>query len=258
MTSSLGLTPSRLRAMRACDGTRTLDTLLASGIVPRNEMVALIVALLFGGRVELLPEPRPRARPSSIPPSVAPARPRAPTPTPAAAARRPTTSGIPAPTPGPIDRAATAAQLRAELERRGHHGPRPESRPTAPPEQALAAGRRLLHEGRIVPARGELATAVAGLPGSVEARMLASFADYLGEHDATARAVIASEAQSHAIERLRADKQDGFAHHVLGRLAYDRGDDEAALKAYRAAVALDPKDLEAERMHRVLAARAKK
>jgi hypothetical protein len=255
-TSSLGLTPARLRAMRSCDGTRTLDALLASGIVPRAQMVALVVALLFGGRLELLPEPRPRERPSSIPPSVG--TPSSASESPTVGRRPPSATRIAAPTPTATDRAATAAQLRSELERRGLHGPRAEPRTSSSPEASLASGRRLLHEGRIVPARAELALAVAGLSASVEARMLASFADYLGEHDASVRATLASEAQAHALERTRTDKQDGFAHHVLGRLAYDRGDDDGALKAYRTAHALDPKDVEAQRMHRVLAARLKK
>ena len=58
--------------------------------------------------------------------------------------------------------------------------------------------------------------------------------------------------------RVREVEHDAFAYHVLGRLAFDQGDDERARKAFKAASRHEPNDVETLRFLRILASRAKK
>lgn len=249
MMSTLGLTATRLKVMRLCDGTHALEAVLASGAVERAEAVAVLVALLLADRVELLETRRVR-QPPSVPRQeerVARRDPTGPTQTP-----RATSPEAPARTPE-LD---AAAQLRAELRRARAAPPHARQRLTA--EQAFALGKRLVREGKTAQARGALATATEGMPGSLEARVWSLFVDYVEAKSDEDHAWLASALRESALEALRHDKHFAFAHHALGRLFFDAGDDEAARRAFRIAQKLDPDDVDAARFGRLLDARAKK
>lgn len=250
MTTAVGLTPTRLRLMRFCDGTRTLGEVLAANIVSRREAVALLTALLLGGRATLSQAPQPRRREPR-----GDARPPAPRPAPGP---EPAAGPVAQPDPNAAERAARAAQVRAELERRGRGAPAPShARVGLTAEQSFERGRRLYRDGKLVPAQKELARARHDMPGSIEASLWASFVDYLLA-DAERQRELAPELERTSLSALRHDKNFAFAHHVQGRLRHASGDEDGARKAFRIAVQLDPDDDESMRFARLLTARAKR
>ena len=61
-----------------------------------------------------------------------------------------------------------------------------------------------------------------------------------------------------AMKRVKEDRADAFALHVVGRLAFENDDNERALKAFKASERLAPQDTENARYLRLVAGRMKR
>ena len=209
------------------------------------------------------------APPPSTPAGRAPSQIRMPTPSPV---RPPSSPGRPPAT------AIPSPAIISELLRRGGGGARsPDTRgptgqagPTSTPTPAIAApdtlsarghfdrGKTHLAGGRIAPAHTDFARALELEPDNGRYRLHERFAAYLQSANASERTALDKEIHALAMARAREDEADAFAYHVLGRLAFDQGDDERARKAFKMAERNDPKDVETLRYQRILAGRKKK
>jgi tetratricopeptide (TPR) repeat protein len=291
-TTLFGLTPARFRTMRLLDGAHTLAEVLTQSPMGPSEAAALVAGLTVFERIwwNASPEPRrasgamaaapsPRALTIERPPPAIEAlraleRPAPTSASPGERAPQRAPSQIRMPTPAPSEgRPASApvavnAALVNELLRRG--GGRAVAPTTAhphpphAPQDTLSArghfdrGRTHLRAGRIGPAHTDFARALELEPNDRDFLVHLRFTDYLQAADAAARGALEKELTQLATTRTREAESDPFAYHVLGRLAFDQGDDERARRAFKHAERLAPNDVETLRYLRLLAARHKK
>jgi tetratricopeptide (TPR) repeat protein len=297
-TTLFGMTPARFRTLRLLDGTHALSEILAQSPMGTTEAAALVAALTIFERIWWNATPSPRAPTGAVPAQrpQAPARPltmerpptaieelralehapRGPTPPPAShrapsQIRMPTPStgdGRPLSSPGHVPTPALVQEL---LRRHPSGRPpatqaataqpagAPPSHPeTLTPQGHFDRGKTHLAAGRLHPAALELGRAFELEPDNVTYKLHARFARYLAATSADERAALAKEVGAMAAQRARDVETDAFAFHVIGRIAFDQGDDDRARKAFRAAERNDPKDVETQRYQRLLVARQKK
>ncbi len=134
--------------------------------------------------------------------------------------------------------------------------PPPSQGETLSPRGHFDRGKTHLVAGRFAAASQDFARAHELEPDDASYRLHARFAQYVqGTGD---RAVLDKELVQLATARVREVEHDAFAFHVLGRLAFDQGDDERARKALKQAERLAPNDVETVRYLRILAGRMKK
>jgi len=288
-STQFGLTPARLRTMRLLDGAHTLTEVLAQSPMGASEAAALIAGLTMFERIWWNATPQPKAptgtvatqravapRPVTIerpPAAIEELRALARPPTPAPVSRPGSQIRMPTPSPGELRPGSVptmpSAALVSELLRRGAPS-RPASSQQAitaqkgSPSQhdALTArghfdrGKGHLVAGRFAAASLDLARAHELEPSDAHYLLHARFAQYLqGVGD---RAALEKELLQLATARAKEAEGDAFAFHVLGRLAFDQGDDDRARKAFGRAERLAPNDVETLRYQRILASRAKK
>jgi hypothetical protein len=122
-------------------------------------------------------------------------------------------------------------------------------------EQHYELGRRLLREGKLVPAQKEFSVATIAMPDANEYRLANILVEWLLASDASTRTAREASARTLVLEILRNDKRCAFAHYAQGRLDEAAGDHEKAARAFAMASKLDPQDLEAARWARLLRAR---
>jgi len=233
-----------LRFLRALDGTRTIEAQLAS---PQGaELRPLLVALMISNAVRLTVAPAPRGQaapaegaedsvivflPAAPPTEGVTATP----PSPAAAAPpRETTATAPA---APPSVQVKAARLEAE--------------------QAYQAGKKHLAADEWPAAARELRRAATLYPEVLEYQVAAVWAEFRaggGEGDWRDRRAQLKELAARAINQ---DATMPLPHHALGHVLAMEGDDTAARRELRAALRLDPGNLEVERQLRVLARRSR-
>lgn len=211
----------------------------------------------------------PSARPLSSPPPAA-------TPpvgvTPPPSLRAPTAPAHRGPTPSPLGRGGltppTGVVANDELVRellRRRSGARAVSQVVAPGsrDESLSArawferGRAHHAAGRLAPAAHDLARAHELEPDDASYKLHARFAAYLQSTDAVERELLANDVLQLAHAATKVQGGDAFAFHVLGRLAFDAGDDDRARRAFAAAERLAPDDVETLRYQRLLAGRVK-
>jgi tetratricopeptide (TPR) repeat protein len=291
-TTLFGMTPARFRTLRLLDGAHALTEILSQSPMGATEAAALVAALTIFERIwwNATPSPKaptgavaaqrpqPPARPLTMerpPTAIEELRalehaPRGPTPSPASH-RAPSQIRMPTPSPSSTPGHVPSPALVQELLRR-HPGARPPSSQGAPaqgggaphshpetltPQGHFERGKAHLGAGRLHPAVLELGRAFELEPDNASYKLHARFARYLAA-SADERAALAKEVGALAAQRTREVETDAFAFHVIGRIAFDQGDDERARRAFRAAERNDPKDVETLRYQRLLVARQKK
>jgi len=119
-------------------------------------------------------------------------------------------------------------------------------------------GKTHLSAGRLPAAAADFGRALELEPDNRAYLLHARFVAYLQAPGGPSRASLEKELHDLAALRVREDDRDASAHHVLGRLHFDAGDDVRALRAFKLAERLAPNDFENTRYLRLLAARAKK
>ena len=292
-TTLFGMTPARFRTLRLLDGAHALSEVLSQSPMGSTEAAALVAGLTIFERIWWNATPTPKAPTGAIPAQrpQAPARPltmeRAPTaieelraleqtprgPTQPPTHRAPSQIRMPTPSTGPAsspNAVPTSARIQ-ELLRRGGGARSPSSQAVSPPSSGppsqaetltpqghFERGKSHLAAGRLHPAALELGRAFELEPDNATYKLHARFARYLETPLADERAALAKEVVSLAMQRVREIETDAFAYHVIGRVAFDQGEDDRARKAFKAAERNDPKDVETLRYQRLLAARQKK
>ncbi len=287
-TTLFGMTPSRFRTLRLLDGAHALTEILATSPMGKTEAASLIAGLTMFERIWWNATPAPRA-PTGTVPAQAPAAPprpltmeRAPSaiqelraleqaPQPVAVpGARPLTM-VRGPTPAPPASspkiAPTPAVISELLRRGGRPATQPDSAPQAAPSSQLDTlsafghfdrGKTHLAAGRLAPAGLDFGRALELEPGNQEYLLRARFVSYLQTSAGPGRRMIEKETHDLALARIKEKPDDSFPYHVIGRLAFDQGQDERARKAFRMAERNDPKDVETLRYLRLLSSRAKK
>lgn len=116
-------------------------------------------------------------------------------------------------------------------------------------ERAFQQGRRQMVYGAWPLAAKELRKAAKLCPAMVEYQLYAAWAD---AQASAAPAERAEELYELCQRALKEDRDLAFGWYVKGRLAMDADDELRALRCFRRATRLDPKDVEAARWHRTL------
>lgn len=277
-------TAAEQRLLRAVDGTHTADDLARSGLLGPLPAGQLLAALALGGALGYRALPAaarpaaPRAAPSR---EAAPTRlrlsPVAPSARPAAAAagaqapartaapahsQAPAATAAHAPAPAAVAGNASASSARrafdplVQLRRKMGVGPgagvRDAKQARLEAEHAFNQGLRLQRESLLPGSLREFRRAVELLPDEPEYRLLESWLEYRLAQGADAHALAAAKVRACAERVLRASRTSARAHAVLGQLALQEGDDEAAERSLRLAVRYDASDVEIERALRLL------
>jgi tetratricopeptide (TPR) repeat protein len=294
-TTLFGMTPARFRTLRLLDGAHALTEVLAESPMGSAEAAALVAALTIFERIWWNATPTPKAPTGAVPAQRPEARarpltmerpptaieelrsleqaPRGPTP---ASHRAPSQIRMPTPSPSEPRPASAAnvvpssARIQELLRLGGARSPSTQASPAQPPSAPLShpetltpqghfeRGKAHLSAGRLHPAAVELGRAFELEPDNATYKLNARFARYLAATAADERAALGKEVVSLAAQRVREVETDAFAYHVIGRVAFDQGEDDRARKAFKAAERNDPKDVETLRYQRLLAARQKK
>lgn len=142
-------------------------------------------------------------------------------------------------------------QLRRRMGMRG--APGAERKPARlEAENAFNQGLRRLRESALPGALRDFRRAVELLPEEPEYRLLEAWLEYRIAQGADARGLAAAKVRAGAQRVLQASRTSARAHSVLGQLALQEGDLEAAERHLRFAVHYDGSDIEAHRGLRLL------
>lgn len=284
MTTLFGMTPARFRTLRLLDGSHTLADVLAASPLGREGASGLVAGLTILEQIGWSATPRPRD-PAGGETALASPRAvtieRAPTSLSALRAPEPASSAVPtsasrpvtharAPTPTPPSSGAKPLSP-AEVAQLLKLGPKTAGASTAvssrvaphqpteslSPQEFFERGRRHLAEGRLAPAHSDFQRALAGAPEASDIRLHAAYTSFLQASDPAERKRLGVELVRLAAAHLREHEGDPLAYRAVGRVAFEQGDDERALKAFRAALRADPGDVDSQRYLRVLEARAR-
>lgn len=269
-TTKYLLTPGRYRVLRLVDGTRSFDEILQQSPLGPEEGASLIAAFTMLERIwwatertaapvhgDSAPVDRRQATieraptairevglPSSFvrPASTPPSSPRPSTPP----------ARVPQHTPSaPLD----VNELLRRLKPRTRSGETEIQAPTA--QVHFDRGKAHFGAGRHPAAAVEFEKAAALEPGNTNFALHARFLAF-SLASTTQRELLETEVLELAMKRVKEDRADAFALHVVGRLAFEKDDNERAMKAFRAAEKIAPQDTENTRYLRLVTARMKR
>jgi len=119
-------------------------------------------------------------------------------------------------------------------------------------ENSFNQGLRMLRDSLLPGALREFRRAVELAPAEPEYRLLEAWLEYRSAQGADARALAAPKVRACAQRALQASRTSARAHSLLGQLALQENDDEAAEKHLRLALRYDDADVEASRGLRLL------
>jgi len=200
--------------------------------------------------------PRPAADAAQTAPSApTPSADAAPAAPPRGAESAPVRPPAPAPKQ-PASEAAAAARRAfdplAQLRRRMGIGGPGAKHGRLEAEDAFNQGLRLLRESALPGALREFRRAVERMPEEPEYRLLEAWLEYRTAHGADARPLAAAKVRACAERVLRASRTSARAYGILGQLALQEGEDEAAERWLRVAMRYDASDVETQRALRLL------
>lgn len=271
-------TPAEQRLLRAVNGRETAEALAQSGVLDPVHASQVLAALALGGALAFVAAAtsgrqaseraaeRARDLPARRTAAPAPVPDQAPTASPdasRASSSAPTVPGVPrAPSPTAAAAARRAFDPLAQLRRRmgigGGGAVRDAKHARLEAENAFNQGLRLQRESLLPGALREFRRAVELLPDEPEYRLMEAWLEYRSAQGADARTLAASKVRACAERVLKASRTSARAHGVLGQLALQEGDDEAAERWLRLAVRYDAADVETQRAIRLLEMRRAK
>lgn len=258
----LGLKRRETELLRRLDGGTALGTLLASSPLDELHAAQIVAALLLlvrlrlhQRRVESTAALRER-NVARVRVPVAPQKPAAELPPQAVPSAEPETVrevmgvadrllrrlGMRRVEPVPVPRDAARADARRDAARA---------------ELLFRRGRRSVEQGQFAKALGELRQAAELCPDAAEYALYAAWAKLQTRKDPSEIAAARARLEQAALKALEQDSNLAFAHHAYGVAVLAGGDERAALKAFRAALRLDPQNLDAKRFVRVLGRRTR-
>lgn len=257
VTGAFDLKDDEERFVKRLDGKTTLRETLKTKDANDVDAKAITTALLLTRALQPvaaapIATPDKPFSPMKLPPQVAPVIARPVTPPhpiqPVAVAAPPKVVKKPAVTKASaILRALESQRVKAE----------PTRTPTSEHEAKLL-GERIFQEGldhvragRYAQAAPRLEQASRLFPKSDEYRLYAKWTSIRGRGEA-AHAMERHELRKIATSAVKADPNFGFGYFVLGELTYDEGDPTNAFRYLVRAVKLDPTNLEATRLVRVV------
>lgn len=268
-TTLYGLTPARFRTLRMLDGRRALGSILEASPLGREGAATLVVGFTILEQVRWSEMPKPSQ--SELPSAARPARPATPQPEARTFSRaataidalehRQAVATICGETASaePDRRTPESGVLRDLLRRGGSSGGvvRAATAQQLAPEDLWLRGKNHLASGRIALAHADFESAFRELPEESKYELHFRFTEYLTSAESAAREATIDRLRSLAASRVRRAEPDPFAFYVLGRVAFDAGDEDKARKAFGAAARLAPSDVETQRYQRLLAGRAR-
>ena len=246
-------TAAEQKLLRAIDGTQSVAALREAGLLDPVHAGQVLAALTIGCVLAFHLRPAParsgeRAKPA---PERAPARPRVPVPRRASRPPGAVLGQIPL-TSAPRPSFDPLTQLRRRVGL-GRGAPGAERKPARlEAENAFNQGLRRLRESALPGALREFRRAVELLPEEPEYRLLEAWLEYRIAQGGDARELAAAKVRAGAQRVLQASRTSARAHSVLGQLALQEGDEEAAERHLRFAVHYDGGDVEAHRGLRLL------
>jgi len=249
-------TAAEQKLLRAIDGSQSLGALREAGLLDPVHADQVLAALSLGCMLAFHLRPvtaRSRERPKPQP-ERAPARPRIPVPRrsgpppearPGAVLGRIPLTTVSRPSFDPL------AQLRRRMGLR--EAPGADRKPTRlEAENVFNQGLRRLRESALPGALRDFRRAVELAPDEPEYRLLEAWLEYRLAQGGDARSLAAAKVRASAQRVLQASRTSARAHSVLGQLALQEGDLEAAERHLRFAVHYDSSDIEAHRALRLL------
>jgi tetratricopeptide (TPR) repeat protein len=260
-TTKYLLTPGRYRVLRLVDGTRSFDEILQQSPLGPEEGASLIAAFTMLERIwwatertaapvhgDSAPVDRRQATIERAPTSI-----REAAGTPVVVSRSAIPLGRPPqPTPSaPVD----VNELLRRLKPRTRSGETEIQAPTA--QGHFDRGKAHFAGGRHPAASVEFEKAAALEPSNTNFALHARFLAFTLAGSAQ-RLELESTLLELAMKRVKEDRADAFALHVVGRLAFENDDNERALKAFKASERLAPQDTENARYLRLVAGRMKR
>ena len=246
-------TAAEQKLLRAIDGTQSVAALREAGLLDPVHAGQVLAALTIGCVLAFHLRPAPalsseRAKPA---PERAPARPRVPVPRRASRPPGAVLGQIPL-TSAPRPSFDPLTQLRRRMGL-GRGAPGAERKPARlEAENAFNQGLRRLRESALPGALREFRRAVELIPEEPEYRLLEAWLEYRIAQGDDARELAAAKVRASAQRVLQASRTSARAHSVLGQLALQEGDEEAAERHLRFAVHYDGGDVEAHRGLRLL------
>lgn len=286
-TTKYLLTPGRYRVLRLVDGTRSFDEVLQQSPLGPDEGASLIAAFTMLERIwwatertaapvhgDSAPVDRRQATieraptsirevglPSSVlRPSTPPSSLRSPTPPARAAQHTPAPLARPSTPPPRVPQHTPSApldmnELLRRLKPRTRSGETEVQAPTA--QVHFDRGKTHFAAGRHPAAAAEFEKAAALEPANTNFALHARFLAF-SLATTTQRELLETDVLELAMKRVKEDRADAFALYVVGRLAFEKDDNERAMKAFRAAEKLAPQDTENARYLRLVTARMKR
>lgn len=245
IASRFEITPQELRFLRALDGRAVADALAGDLLEPTNAGV-LLVALHLAGVLELSDPAVQRSSRSEVDNLRADARRRQ-----AERDLREAERSVERETQA----REAAMRLAEEMQRRGRARPVSARGPRIDAERCFEGGVKLLTNNATAKALVEFDIAAALMPEAAEYRLYAAWCRFIDEKDPLHRGVYEQALRACALEALNENRKLGFAHYVHGRLFLMEDDLEAAERAFRLAVMLDPSSAEAKRYLRLTQSR---
>jgi hypothetical protein len=228
-----GLMDREVVALGQFDGTRTTKSLVDSGS-PDTEWDALLCALVMGGSIELLPQKGAKKPPSATTPVTVSGRHRA------VRLKR-----VPTETVKVVDKVSPARRVSLPPARNDREA-------TLFSEDEFQSGKRLFAQGMVAQAHVQLLLAVERSPLVPLYRL---YEEFVGSRVKGSFKDVAATKKI-AIQMVKEDAECAFAYHVLGYIALQEGDNEAAKRFFKQAFRLDPELLDAGRQARLLEKRS--
>jgi hypothetical protein len=240
------------------NGTLTVRAILERSPIDRIYTSQILLALMYSGAVH-----------ASLEPAVDRAAPKqeardAPDPSAQSPADRQETNRQPAMEDASGDRARQrAAQIAKQIRllQQGHKGRKLSSPPPKGSGEARLKGEQAFERGRRQMGYNAWGAAVKEFRKAVECcdeveyRLCLAFAEMRAAESEDATGTLKERLQELVSEALTGDRDMAFAWHVAGQLALMDHDEGKALKAFRTALRLDPKDTESTRYVRLLESR---
>lgn len=260
--------PAERRYLGTIDGSKSIEELIHTGFLDVLHVSQVLVTLLLTDGVRLYKRPRDaRTEPAPVPAAVVQsdsARRRMSSPLLEAVRLPVEPAPPPAPTPGAPPGARAVVNTPATT---GAAGAAPAAVPgqwPAPPAMAsqgrlraealFVQGKRFYRSGNQARALRAFSAAAARDPSSSEYALYESWIRFLLQPPAHAEEALVQLNQL-AVETIHRDRTNAFAFYVHGRVAHARGNLETARQGLKAALKLDPSNVEAKTFLRALTKR---